>query len=120
MFPVYLKFKGGKGVSTAAGVALALAPIPLVVALAVWVIVFFAGRYVSLASIVASATLMFFAPLCRLTGWGSDNARSWWTIGFFVIISLLAIIRHKANIVRLCNGTENRFERKRAQGEATK
>ena len=57
MFPVFLKFHGGKGVSTAAGAVMALAPLPLVVALLVWVVVFLVSRYVSLASIAAAAVL---------------------------------------------------------------
>ena len=57
VFPVYLGFKGGKGVSTAAGAALALCPLAVVIAGAVWVIVFFLSRYVSLASLAAALAL---------------------------------------------------------------
>jgi len=113
MFPVYLNFKGGKGVSTAAGAALALAPLPLFAAAGIWVIIFFVSRYVSLASIAAAASLPVMAELFSHLGVGSMAARSPWTIGFFVLIALLAIIRHHANIRRLLDGTENRFGKKK-------
>lgn len=112
IFPVYLKFKGGKGISTAAGVALALAPLPLVGAAAVWVAVFFIWRYVSLASIVAAITLPLLAWLFIFLGIGSEAARSWVTLVFFAVVALLAVLRHTGNIKRLFNGTESRFGKK--------
>lgn len=113
MFPVYLEFKGGKGVSTAAGVALALAPYPLLLAFAGWAVVFLVWRYVSLASIVAAILLPCIAILFAFCGIGGATATSGITIGFFLLISLLAIYRHRSNIVRLLNGTESRFEKKK-------
>ena len=65
IFPVYLKFKGGKGVATAAGVAMAMAPWPLLIGLAVWAGTFLATRYVSLASIVAAAVVPVLAVIFR-------------------------------------------------------
>ena len=111
-FPIYLKFKGGKGVSTAAGSAIALAPIPLVIAFAIWGVTFFISRYVSLASILASIALPILAYLMKVFNIGSVTARSWYTLGFFIAIGLLSVIRHRENIQRLIAGTENRFERK--------
>jgi len=109
VFPVYLRFKGGKGVSTAAGAALALCPLAVVISGAVWVIVFFLSKYVSLASLAAALALPVSA----------------WLLGFFgvvkfflpfgivlVVFAVLAFWRHRSNIVRLLNGTENRFEKK--------
>ena len=113
MFPVYLEFKGGKGVSTAAGVALALAPYPLLIAFVSWVIVFLVWRYVSLASIVAAVVLPCTAILFAVGGIGGATATSGITIGFFLLISLLAIYRHRSNIARLLNGTESRFEKEK-------
>ncbi len=112
MFPVYLKFKGGKGVSTAAGVALALAPYPLLTAFAIWGITFFASRYVSLASIVAAVALPVAAAVFSCFHLGSAAATSPVTLGFFTAIAILAILRHLTNIKRLLNGTESRFAKK--------
>jgi len=112
MFPVFLKFHGGKGVSTAAGAIMALTPIPLIIALVVWVVVFLVSRYVSLASIAAAAVLPIVAWIFYLIGFGSDLARSQGVLIFLTIIALLAILRHHANILRLLNGTENRFGKK--------
>ena len=112
IFPVYLKFRGGKGVSTAAGVALALAPYPLVCAAAVWVLSFFIWRYVSLASILAAVTLPLFAWFFISLEWGTGTARSWLTFGFLVAAAAITVLRHTENIKRLLNGTESRFVKK--------
>ena len=117
MFPVYLKFKGGKGVATAAGGAFAIAPLPLIAALFVWYAVFRISRYVSLASIIAAIVLplgalllcLFFDPvkvhfLLRV---------QWVTVIAFALIGALTVYRHRSNIVRLLNGTESRFEKKK-------
>lgn len=112
MFPVFLKFKGGKGVSTAAGAVMALTPYALLAALLVWVVVFLASRYVSLASIAAAAVLPIVAWVFYLVDFGNELARSKEVLIFLTIVSLLAILRHHANIVRLLNGTENRFGKK--------
>ena len=113
MFPIYLKFKGGKGISTAAGVAIALAPIPLLTAFAIWGAVFFAFRYVSLASIIAAVMLPVSAFIYSYFNIGGTVAKSRHTLIFFIIIAILAVIRHISNIKRLLNGTESRFEKKK-------
>lgn len=117
MFPVYLKFKGGKGIATAAGGAFAIAPLPLIVALAAWYIVFRVSRYVSLASIVAAAVLPLGALALRIF---CDPVSSHWifrvqtaVVIAFAVIGALAIYKHRSNISRLLNGTENRFEKKK-------
>ncbi|MBO5765200.1 MAG: glycerol-3-phosphate 1-O-acyltransferase PlsY [Lentisphaeria bacterium] len=112
MFPVYLKFKGGKGISTAAGVAIALAPLPLLTALAIWGAVFFAFRYVSLASIIAATMLPVSAFVYAYFNVGGSVAKSKQTLIFFIIIAVLAVVKHTSNIKRLLNGTESRFEKK--------
>ena len=112
MFPVYLKFKGGKGVSTGAGAALALAPLPLLCALILWVVLFLITRYVSVASIAAAAALPVFAFVFRLAGIGSVAAKSIPVLIFFCAIAAVTVYRHRSNIKRLLDGTENRFEKK--------
>lgn len=108
MFPVYLKFKGGKGVSTAAGVALALQPIALAAALVTWIIVFYTTRYVSLASIIAAALLPLFSTVIFF----SSDKLTIYELIFFYLIGAAAIIKHRSNIIRLRNGTEPRFSKK--------
>lgn len=109
MFPIYLRFKGGKGISTAAGVALALAGWALLAAGLVWIAVFLLSRYVSLASILAAATLPLAAA--GLNCWYKPVPVS--IRIFFLFIAIVAIYKHRSNIVRLRNGTELRFERKK-------
>lgn len=110
IWPVYLKFKGGKGVSTAAGAIIALNPLTLASAGLLWILLFFSFRYVSLASIFAAASLPFFCLIYKRLAWGSvSNAE----IILFILLALLTILKHSSNIKRLMNGTENRFERKK-------
>jgi glycerol-3-phosphate acyltransferase PlsY len=105
-WPVWLGFKGGKGMATSLGALLGLAIVvprfAQVVGLevALWAIVFVASGYVSLASIVAALTLPFF---------GVGFALSMTMIAFLTLLGGLALIRHKANIRRLLHGQENRF-----------
>ena len=107
VFPVYLGFKGGKGVSTAAGAALALCPLAVVIAGAVWVIVFFLSCYVSLASLAAALALPLSAWLMGYFG-VIKNFRPAFGI-VLIVFALLAFWRHRSNIARLLNGTESRF-----------
>ena len=111
VLPVFLKFKGGKGVSTAAGVAFALSPYPLLAAGAVWVAVYFASRYVSLASIIAAVSLPIFTVIFRGFGIGTPVAQSGIVLGLFIVIAVLAVWRHRSNIKRLIDGTESSFRK---------
>ncbi|MEA4862150.1 MAG: glycerol-3-phosphate 1-O-acyltransferase PlsY [Victivallaceae bacterium] len=106
MFPIFLKFKGGKGISTAAGGVAGLSPLAVIVAGAVWAAVFFRWRYVSLASILAAAVVPVAALAFSLTG---IYHVSWPSLAVLVLLAALAIFRHKSNIARLRNGTESRF-----------
>ena len=110
IFPVYLGFKGGKGVSTAAGAAMALCPLAVVIAGAVWVAVFFLSRYVSLASLAAALALPVSAWLLKIfAGFALPLP-----VGLLLILfAVLAFWRHRSNIVRLMNGTESRFAKEK-------
>jgi glycerol-3-phosphate acyltransferase PlsY len=111
IFPVYLWFKGGKGVSTAAGAILALAPYSFVIAGLVWILVYLFSRYVSLASISAAAILPISATLISFLK-PELYYHSPYVLGFLYFLAGMTIIKHSSNIKRLLNGTENRFEKK--------
>ncbi len=103
-YTCWLKFKGGKGIATSAGVLLAWMPAVLGIIFAVWLVVFLASRYVSLASIAAAAALPIAAKLLGYQGGKFAVA---------LVLGALAIYKHKANIQRLLNGTESRFTKKK-------
>lgn len=108
-YTCWLKFKGGKGIATTAGVFAALAPAAFGIALATWLVVFAASRYVSLASIVAAVAL-------PLAVWLTGNGGL--LIGVSTALGALAIYKHKANIERLLAGTENRIGGKKPESPA--
>jgi glycerol-3-phosphate acyltransferase PlsY len=108
-YTIWLGFKGGKGIATSGGVILALFPIAVVCCLAlVWIGVFYAGKYVSLASIAAAVAL----PVAVFLIVAKTGEEFWTLFGFSVLICALAVWRHQANIVRLMKGTESRFGKK--------
>lgn len=104
----WLGFKGGKGIATSAGVLLALMPWAVLAIAVVWFVVFKVSRYVSLASICAAAALPVAVGALWCAGCGGSGP----LLGFALLISALAIWRHRSNIGRLRAGTESRFERK--------
>ncbi len=108
-YPIWLGFKGGKGIATLAGTVLSLFP-PLVFVSfgVVWIAVFLIGRYTSLASISAAVALPIAVSLIV----GKAEPDFPLLVGFSVLMAALAIWLHRANIGRLLNGTENRFGRK--------
>jgi glycerol-3-phosphate acyltransferase PlsY len=109
IWPIYLKFKGGKGVSTAAGAILALSPLALIGAALVWVITFFSSRYVSLASIFAATSMPIFLivlSLCKVSKASIPE------IILFLLLAILTVLKHSSNIKRLREGTESRFDKK--------
>ena len=113
VFPVWLGFRGGKGVASALGVFLALTWPSAVAIFLVFVVVFALTRYVSLASIVGSATFPLF-------GFHFVAPRTPMVVFGFLFIPLLVIVKHHENIRRLLNGTESRFGSKRYRtGTAT-
>jgi glycerol-3-phosphate acyltransferase PlsY len=107
-FPVWLGFKGGKGVATSAGALFGLAAVAALVGAAIWILIFWLTRYVSVASIAAAAALPF---VILITTWQNrTNAKSL----FYSSVCLAAVViwRHRSNLLRLMRGTEPRFTRK--------
>jgi len=107
-FSIFTRFKGGKGVATASGGLVVLMTWPLFVGAAVWFGVFFAWRYVSLASILGTLAVVGAA----------------WALGLPLALKLVAtlvaawvLLRHESNIRRLLTGSEHKFVRKREEGE---
>ncbi len=107
VYPAWLRFKGGKGVATGVGAFLAVAPAAVAIVLVIFVVVVTASRYVSLASISATAAFPLFAWLIYRYG------ASPWFFAVTVAAAALIIVKHKDNIRRLLAGTEHRFELKR-------
>jgi glycerol-3-phosphate acyltransferase PlsY len=108
MFPVWLGFKGGKGVATGFGVFLVAAPWAALAAISVFFVVLALSRYVSLASILGAASFPFFA---WLLGYGD---RLLFFTAVQVAVALLLIVKHHQNIRRLLAGTESKLGAKKS------
>ena len=107
MFPVWLKFRGGKGVATGVGAFALLVPKTVLVAVAIFVGVVLLFRYVSLGSIVA---FMLFP----LLAWGMNRTQiTYGTLDLMIVASVLVVLKHHNNIRRLLAGTEGRFQLRR-------
>ena len=98
-YTCWLRFRGGKGIATSAGVLAALVPGALIIILSIWVVIFAASRYVSLASICASFALPFATWITK------DNLT---LVLVTAGMAILAIYKHRSNIRRLLHGTEHR------------
>ena len=114
MYSVFLKFKGGKGVATGAGVMLGLFPyytLPAFLGIATFLAVFFIWRYISLASIAGAGSFpVYFVTVGLLRGWPVFEEQLPILL-FAVLMGGLIIYKHRSNIARLRNGTEPRFVR---------
>ncbi|MCD0504847.1 glycerol-3-phosphate 1-O-acyltransferase PlsY [Bordetella petrii] len=109
LYPVFLGFKGGKGVATALGILLAIDPWLALATVATWVIIAVFSRYSSLAALVAA----FFAPVYYLFGSGVAWYAQAPVAVALAIIGVLLFYRHRANISRLLAGTESRIGAKK-------
>jgi glycerol-3-phosphate acyltransferase PlsY len=107
IFPVWLGFRGGKGVATAVGVFFVLAPLALLGAGVVFVAVVLLTRYVSLASLSAAASIPLFLGLQKLLIQPAADVKA--PLAAALAIALLIVFAHRGNIVRLVNGTEPKF-----------
>ncbi len=108
VFPIWLRGKGGKGVATALGVFLALAPLAAVSALGVFIVIVFLTRYVSLASILAAASFPVFVWMMARV-FGIHYGQGPIFIASTVLVPAVILVKHQKNIQRLLRGTEFRF-----------
>jgi glycerol-3-phosphate acyltransferase PlsY len=104
-FPIWLRFRGGKGVATSAGVLLGLMPIAVLSVFMIWLLLFQISRFVSVASIVAAAALPLFVALYLHLDIITGPA----LLPFSILIAGVVIWRHRSNMRRLLHGTEERF-----------
>ncbi len=112
MYSPYVRFKGGKGVATAAGMFLALAPLAIVLSMLVWTATLWLSGYVSVASLAAAVPFPLWVRL--------PVPRQPYTLCASVILALLIVYAHRANIRRLRDGTENRFRTRKGVGRAVR
>lgn len=105
LFPVFLKFKGGKGVATGAGVYLAISPLVILTSFGIFIIVFLIWKYVSLGSLVGTAVIPLFLLLLKTT------PTEYFLLSLF--LTIFVFIKHKDNIKRLLAGTENKVNFKK-------
>ncbi len=108
LYPPWLRFNGGKGVATSAGALLALTPVATLIGVAIWIIVFWLTRYVSLASITATVVL----PIVILVVSSQDQNKRKPLVYASACVAAVVIWRHRSNLSRLMRGTEPRFTRK--------
>jgi glycerol-3-phosphate acyltransferase PlsY len=107
-FPIWLKFRGGKGVATSAGALFGLMPLATVIGAAIWILTFLLTRYVSMASVTSAVALPFVIAI--MTWLNQTDGK----VLFYssLCIAALVIWRHHSNLSRLVRGTEPRFTRK--------
>jgi glycerol-3-phosphate acyltransferase PlsY len=108
-FPLWLRFRGGKGVATSAGVVFALMPLAALIGVVVWVASFQLSRYVSLASIIAALTLPITVAVLLHFGLMNDSLLLYVSMGLAAVV----LLRHRSNLSRLIRGTEQSFRRSR-------
>ena len=114
MFPVYLKFKGGKGVATSLGVLLGIYPyftVPALIAFGLWIVLTGITRYVSVGSMAAAVAFpVVFALAARIRSeaWGTLG-QLWPMYGFAIVAAALVVYRHRGNLQRLLAGTESKI-----------
>ena len=114
-FPVWLKFRGGKGVATSAGALLAFLPWPLLGGVVVWLLLFLVTRYVAVASIGAAFFIPIGVGIEAVLRKQPDPA----AMAFAAVAAMMVIWRHRTNIQRLLEGREHRFSRSKPEDPPT-
>ena len=109
-YSCFTRFRGGKGVASSLGGLIALCWPVALLGVAVWLVVFYSLRFVSLASILLAVSLPIWSWLLH---------ESRFLTSFFVLLALFIIVRHRSNIERLLNGTEGKFVKDKAAGRAS-
>ena len=112
IWTVFARFKGGKGVGTAAGVFLGLQPIPVLICLVIFIGIVYRTHYVSLGSITAAVLLPIILLLQKF---GLDRPVPYPHIAIGIILAILIVITHRENISRLAEGTENKINFKKGE-----
>jgi glycerol-3-phosphate acyltransferase PlsY len=106
LFPLFARFKGGKGIATGAGLLLFVSPLEVGFALVIFVSIVYISRYVSLGSITAA---MFYSLSIVMEKYVFEYPVDDWNVGLAVLIAVLVLFTHRGNIRRLLSGSENRF-----------
>ena len=110
-YTFWLNFRGGKGVATSGGAMTALMPWAVLAAVVVWLVVFYAKRYVALASIFAAVTIPVTVAVQGIVAKHFDEA----IVVLAIVVAVMGVWRHRANIERMRAGTENRMGRKKPE-----
>lgn len=110
LYPVFLNFKGGKGVATAVGVILAVQPLLALICLAIWILTAVISKMSSLAALISSICAPILFYFGGVYGLWSVQAS---VAGALLFISLMLIYRHRANVTRILNGTESKIGSKK-------
>ncbi|MBX2821530.1 MAG: glycerol-3-phosphate 1-O-acyltransferase PlsY [Rhodothermaceae bacterium] len=118
MFPLWAKFKGGKGVNTAAGILIAITPLNMLIVFVIFCLVLWRTSYVSLASMTAASSYPISLILQKYV-FGQNELQTG-LIVFGVLLAAGIVLAHHSNIKRLLNGTENKITRKKSAGAVPK
>lgn len=116
LWPIYLHFKGGKGVATAAGILFALNWVAGLIALGVWLLVFLPFRYISLASIAGALVLPVAVYFTRDQFWKHMH---WPVTVFCAMAAVIVVLRHQDNVKRLLRGEEKKFRFRKDESVAS-
>ena len=109
-YPVYMNFKGGKGIAATAGLILATNPIMFLIVAVIFAAIVLTTRYVSLGSLVVMVVFMIEVVVYgQMGGFALTGAALWEIYAIALFLAVLGFVRHKANIKRLMSGTENKF-----------